>query len=170
MKKVLIAAGAACALLAVPALAQAETSWYANIGYTNVNVDEVDVNLGLIQGRVGVNLNPYFAVEGEAGFGIADDTVDIGGTDVDIEMNSQFAAYIVGKYPVSERFDVYARVGYATYEVEASAGGGSASDNGSDVAYGLGAQAFFTDNDGVRFDWTTYGDADAWSLSYVRKF
>lgn len=175
MKTLVIAATAACALLAAPAIASAQEAptWYAGVGYTNLHIDsdDLDVNLGGIEGRVGVSLNKYFSVEGEAAIGIADDTVDVLGTPVDVSMNWQFGAYAVLTLPVSDQFEVFGRVGYATTEFEADAGGGSATDSGGDYAVGLGAQAFFTANDGVRFDWTLRGeDATSWSLGYVRRF
>jgi hypothetical protein len=165
MKKTILTATAVAALLAVPAIAQAQV--YGNVGYASVAVDEADVTVGLIQGRLGVQMNPYFAVEAEAGFGISDDSV----AGVDVEMKYEIGAYVVGKVPVSESFDIFARVGYVSYEVEASAGGFTAAGTGSDAAYGVGVQGFFTANDGVRADWTSYGgDANVWSLSYVRRF
>jgi len=171
MKTIIIAASAACALLAVPAMAQAEIQWSADVGYTNINVDELDVNLGVIQGRVTGMFTPNIGVEGEFGFGIADDTVDVGGFDVSVELKHVAAGYVVLNWPVSERFDVYARAGYATLEVEASAaGGGSASDSGSDSAVGFGVKGYFTAKDGVRADWTNYGGTDSFSIAYVRKF
>lgn len=165
MKKTILAAAAASALLAAPAIAQAQV--YGNIGYASVAVDEADVTVGLIQGRLGAQINPYFAVEAEAGFGISDDTV----SGVDVEMKYELGAFVVGKIPANENFDLFARVGYVSYEVEASAGGFTAAGAGSDAAYGVGVQGFFTANDGVRADWTSYGgDANVWSLSYVRRF
>ena len=175
MKTLVLAATAACALLAVPAMASAQeaATFYGTIGYTNLHIDadDLDVNLGGIEGRVGVSLNKYFSVEGEAAIGVADDTVDVLGTDVDVSMNWTFGAYAVVTLPISEQVQVFGRLGYATTEFEADAGGGTASDSGSDYAFGIGAQAFFTANDGVRFDWTARGeDASSWSLAYVRKF
>lgn len=165
MKKTILAAVAASALFAVPAIAQAQV--YGNVGYASVSVDDADVTLGLLQGRLGYQMNPYFAIEGEAGFGISDDSV----AGVDVEMKYTVGAYVIGKVPVSENLDLFARVGYVTYEVEASAGGVSATESGSDLAYGVGVQGFFTPNDGIRADWTSYaGDADIWSVSYVRRF
>ena len=165
MKKTIFAAAAACALFAVPAMAQAQV--YGNIGYANVDVKDADVKLGLIQGRLGYDINPNFAVEGELGFGAKDDSI----AGVDVEMKYQAGVYLVGKANVSDKFQFLARAGYVAYEVEASAGGVAAADTGSDFAFGLGAQAFFTENDGVRADWTNYGgDANIWSIAYVRKF
>lgn len=170
MKSVLIAASAAAFSLAVPALAHADAAWYADVGYTNVSVDEVDANLGVIQGRVGAMFTPNVGVEGELGFGVGEDTVDTFGPPVDIKMKSLAAAYVVLNLPVNERLDFYLRAGYATFEVEASAGGGSASDTGSDSAVGFGVKGFFTDKDGVRADWTNYGGSDSYSIAYIRRF
>ncbi|MDP1632117.1 MAG: porin family protein [Caulobacter sp.] len=169
MKKLMIAV-AAIAVLASPALAHAESNWYADIGYTNFSVDELDVNLGVVQGRAGVLLTPNFGLEGELGFGVAGDTVDVGGTPVDIDMNSLAAAYVVLNWPVSDRVDIYMRAGYATFEVKGSSGGASVSDTGSDSAVGIGMKAFFTAKDGVRADWTDYGGTDSFSVAYVRRF
>lgn len=165
MKKTMIAAAAACALFAVPAMAQAQV--YGNIGYASVDVKDADVQLGLLQGRLGYDINPNFAVEGELGFGIQDDTI----AGVDVEMKYQVGLFLVGKANVSDSFQFLARAGYVGYEVEASAGGITAAETGNDFAFGLGAQAFFTENDGVRGDWTNYGgDANVWSIAYVRRF
>lgn len=171
MKTILIAASAACALLAVPAMAQAEVQWSADVGYTNVNVDELDANLGVVTGRVTAMFTPNFGVEGELGFGVGDDTVDFGGFDVKVELKNIAAGYVVLNWPVSDKFDVYARAGYANLEVEASvAGGGSASESGSDSAVGFGVKGYFAGNNGVRADWTNYGGTDSFSIAYVRKF
>lgn len=162
MKTLLIAASAAALALAAPALAQAQ-SVYGNIGYANIDVDPV--NLGAIQGRLGVDVTPNFAIEGEAAFGVAGD--DILGIDVDL--SHSFGIFLVGKVPVSETVDIFARAGFSTAEVDV--GGTTGSEDGA--AYGVGAQVFFSENDGVRFDYTRYdygGDADVWAVSYVRKF
>lgn len=162
MKTLMIAASAAALALAAPALAQAQ-SVYGNIGYANVDVDPV--NLGAIQGRLGVDVTPNFAIEGEAAFGVADDTI----LGTSVELSHSFGIFLVGKVPVSESVDLFARAGFSSAEVDV--GGTTGSEDGA--AYGVGAQVFFTENDGVRFDYTRYdygGDADVWAVSYVRKF
>lgn len=164
MKSLAIAASAAVLLaVAAPAVASAEVTWYGNVGYANVNADPV--NLGAIQGRVGAQFTPNIGVEGEVAFGVQDD--DISGTTV--KLNNEVGVYGVAKYPVSEQFDLFARVGYARADVKF----GSASGNDDGVAYGAGGQYFFDANNGVRVDYTRYdflGDADVWAVSYVRKF
>lgn len=164
MKTILSAAVAAAALLAVPAFAHAdEANAYASIGYSNVDIDPV--NLGAISARIGVKVNPYFGLEGEAQFGVADD--DILGTTV--ELKHAFGVFAVASYPITPNIDVFARVGGATATVDI--GGTDANSNGA--AYGAGAQYFFDGTNGVRVDYTKYeldADADVWSVSYVRKF
>ena len=162
-----IAAAAAASALALAAPAFAET--YVNVGYSMTDSD--DVNLGAITGRVGWKSATPFGVEGEASFGIDDD--EIGG--VKVELNSQFAVYGTATAKVSDTFDVFARIGYGTSDIKASAGSISASGNDESWNYGVGAQMFFAGNNGVRADYTKMdfndgGDADVWSISYVRRF
>lgn len=162
MKTLLIAASAAVLSLAAPAVASAHDV-YATIGYANVDIDPV--NLGAIQARLGVNFNANIGVEGEFAFGVADD--EVLGTSV--ELTNTYGAFVVARLPVSESVDVFVRGGFASGEIDV--GGTSVSDDGG--AYGAGVQANFSPNDGVRLDYTRYsfgGDADVWSIAYVRKF
>jgi len=164
MKAILSAAVAAAAVLAAPAFAQAEeVSAYVNLGYSNLDIDPV--NLGAVNGRLGLRVNPYLGIEGEAQFGVADD--DLLG--VNVELKQAFGGFAVVSFPVTPRLDIFARVGAATAEVEV--GGVGVSSNGA--AYGGGAQFFFSDTGGIRVDYTTYelaADADVWTVSYVHKF
>ncbi len=154
--------GVAASMLAAPAVMSAEAqaaNVYVNGGYTQFDGQGAD--LGGITGRVGVGFGRYFALEGEAAVGVKDDA----GT----ELDSEIGAFAVGKLPVTDRFDIFARAGVS--RVETSPGG---DDDG--LAYGAGAQYFFTDKDGVRGDWTRHelSDAtpnvDAYSVTYVRRF
>jgi len=164
MKTLMIAAStAALALVAVPAVSQAQEV-YGTVGYANVDAD--GANLGAIQGRLGYRFNPYVGVEGEAAFGIGDDT--IGG--VNVELKHEVGAFLVGYAPVAPNVDLFARVGYSGSEIETSLG----DVDGDGVAWGVGGQYRFTDKDGVRLDWTRHdydaGNADVWALAYTRKF
>ena len=152
---------AAASMLVAPAFmsAQAQTSGvYVSGGYTQLNGDG-GADLGAVTGRVGVNITPNIAIEGEGSFGVKGDS----GTDLD----SEFGAFVVAKLPLSPSFDLFARVGAS--RIETSPGG---SQDG--VAYGAGGTFNLTPIDGIRADWTRHdydaGNADAYSLSYVRKF
>jgi hypothetical protein len=182
MKSLVVAAASAAALLAVPGLAQAQdmgaTSLYGTVGYANFDAD--DVNLGAIQARLGARFGPYFGVEGEAAFGIDDDSIDTGlapplPTSVDVELNHELGLFGVVFLPASENVDLFARVGYVGAEIEASTAG--VSDDGGDDgwAFGVGGAFYFDGQNGVRVDYTRHEfgddlDADVWAVAYSRRF
>lgn len=176
MKALFAAASVAALAFTVPAIAQAQTApvsnVYASAGYAHVDGD--GVNLGALQGRLGYRANSWLGVEGEAAIGVKDDDVNIAGTDVNVELKHQLAAYVVGFAPVSANTDLFARFGYGTTKIKGSAGGVSVSDDGESWNYGVGAQHHFDGVNGVRIDWTRHdfdgGNADVWSVAYTRKF
>ncbi len=152
---------AAASMLVAPAFMTAnaqQSNVYVSGGYTHFDGDG-GAELGAITGRVGVNINPNFAIEGEASFGVKDDS----GT----ELDSELGVFAVGKLPISPSFDVFARVGLA--RIETSPGG---SEDG--LAYGVGGTLNLSPVDGIRLDYTRHdydvGEVDAISLSYVRGF
>lgn len=170
--KTLLAAAAGIALLAGATTASAEN--YASIGYNKLSAkDASDVDLGAVTGRVGVNINPWFGVEGEASIGVDDVSVTDSSGTYTVEMKHELGVFAVARAPVGEGFSVFARAGYATSKFEASGPGFAGSGSSDGVAYGVGGEYDFGAN-GVRLDFTRYdvdfADVDAWSLSYVRKF
>lgn len=149
--------------------------YYGSIGYSHLDARDADVDLGAVTGRLGAKFNPYFGVEGEASFGVRDDSVTIAGATADIEHEYDAAAYAVGFLPINPNLELFARVGYGTTKVEASAAGITVAEDGESWNYGVGANYYFDGQNGVRGDWTRRdfsdgGDADVWSLSYVRRF
>ena len=152
---------AAASMLVAPALmtAQAQTSnVYVSGGYTQFDGDG-GADLGGITGRVGVNFGPNFAVEGEGSIGVKKDS----GT----KLESELGLFAVGKLPINQSLDLFARVGVSRFETKP---GGD--EDG--LAYGVGAQWNLTSVDGIRGDWTRHdydvGNVDAYSVSYVRTF
>lgn len=172
MRNVFLFTAAAAALFAAPAVAQDRV--YGSVGYSQIEAEGVD--LGAVTGRLGYKFNPNFAVEGEASFGVSDDDVTIGAVTANVEHEYDAAAYAVGILPISPNFELFGRAGYGTTEIEASAAGFSASDSGESWNYGVGANWYFDGQNGIRADWTRRdftndgGEADVWSLGYVRKF
>jgi outer membrane immunogenic protein len=174
----LAAAGAAvlsaAALTALPAAAQTVPSFYGNLGYSAADSD--NVTLGAVTGRVGAQFHKNFGVEGEAAFGIDDDSFSIGAVKAKAELKHEFAAYGVGFLPINENFELLARVGYGTSKIRVKAAGASVSDSDESWNYGVGAQYMFDGANGVRADYTRHdfgnggNDADVWAVSYVRKF
>lgn len=176
--KSLIAAGAAVIAAAlVPAFASAQSTpitGYGSLGYSHHDMDDVD--LGAIQGRLGARFNPYIGVEGELGFGVKKDDINIGGVEGKAKLKNTMAIYGVGFLPVMPNADLYARVGYGNTNAKVSVPGVVAKVDGDSWNYGVGGQYFFDGANGVRADYTRYdykddaGNADVWSIGYVRKF
>ena len=132
---------------------------------------------GVIGGRLGARLHPNFGVEGELGFGIDGDSTRVGTVNVKTNLEYTVAAYGVGFLPINENFELLARVGYGTTQIKADVAGFSATEDGESVNYGVGANYFFDNQNGVRADWTRRdftddngGELDTYGLSYVRRF
>jgi outer membrane immunogenic protein len=161
-----IAATAICAA-AVPAAAQ---NYNASIGYTQSDSDTG--NLGAVTGRLGWKSSTPIGVEAEASFGTDHADVSPG---VTAKLQSQIAGYVTATLPVSSSFDIIGRIGYGTQRVKFDPSGATASEDS--LNYGVGAQWNFAGPNAVRADYTRYdfqgsglGEADTYSLSYVRKF
>jgi outer membrane immunogenic protein len=175
MRNILLAS-AALALLAAPAMAQTVTSpsYYGTLGYSQLDGD--GANVGAVTGRFGAKFTPYLGAEAEASFGVGHDTVSVGATDVKVKETYDVAAYGVATLPINPSFDVFARAGYGTTELKASTGGVSATDSAESWNYGVGANYYLDAQNGVRADWTRRdftnngGNADVYSVSYVRRF
>jgi hypothetical protein len=178
MKTLIATAVTAAIAVAAPAAAGAQglspTTAYGSLGYAQSR--EQGVDLGVVQGRLGARFGQHLGVEGELGFGVDDDKTWVAGAPVKVELKHQAAAYGVGYLPVNPKLDLYARLGYGTSKIKASAAGASASADGDSWNYGAGAQYFLDGANGVRADYTRHdftndgGEADVWSLGYVRKF
>jgi hypothetical protein len=160
MKIALAAATMLCAPL-MAAHAQ-EANVYLNGGYTQFDGNSASGggDPGALTARVGVGFGKYFAVEGEGSVGVHKD----GG----VKLDNEIGAYAVGKLPIGEKFDIFARAGAARTDFSGPGTGGS--DSG--FAYGAGGDFYFTPHDGIRADWTRhdYNDINSYSVSYVRKF
>lgn len=148
-------------LLALGAAANAQ-GFYGDVNYAFISSEESseDVDLGAITGHAGYAFNDYFALEGEAGFGVADESVNISGVNVDVGLNYLVGIYGVGNLPVTDKLNLFARAGLvqAELEAEASAGGVTFSDSDSEDGYalGVGTTFDFTENVYARADYTRY--------------
>ena len=146
-----------------------------SVGYAVLDGD--NANLGAVTGRLTAKVTPYFGVEGEASIGVKDDDVSFGGVTGDLSHEYDAAAYVFGVLPVSPNFEVFGRVGYGTTSIKTEVGGFTATEDGESVNYGVGANYFFDNQNGVRADWTRRdftddngGELDTYAVSYVRRF
>jgi hypothetical protein len=173
--KIFIASLAAIAIVS-PALADtaAETSnkgFSASLGYSHWDAD--DGSLGAVTARGRYMFTNFVGGEVEASFGVKDESA----YGVELGIDNSFAGFAVIGAPVNKQFDVFGRVGYATTSFDAEYYGYSGSADIDGVAYGVGANFFFTEKFGIRGDFTKYdggdelaGEADVFSVAGVIRF
>lgn len=163
----------------VSAIAVAENQYYAGGGFAFLDYSEDgfdDASLNSIYGRLGIDFNENFSGELRVGFGIGDDSVDVFGTDVDVELDNFFGAYVRGGIPVADTFFPYIVAGFTRGEVTVSASGfGSESESETDVSFGLGADVKVSDSFILNVEYINYFDKDSveidgFSLSAVTNF
>jgi outer membrane immunogenic protein len=177
---VAFAAVAAVSALSAPAFAQTlpvvgPVSYSASFGYTDANIGSL--NFGMATLRARADFANYFGVEGEASVGMVDQNPMISGVTANTYVNDQYAAYGVVRYPVLPSANLIARVGYGHTDITASPTALPSIRAGYDSwNYGAGAEYLWEKN-GLRVDYTRMDfqdlglrDADAVSVSYVRKF
>jgi len=155
-----------------------------------VDLGVEDTTITMLNGRIGYRFNDYLAVEGELGFGLGGDEfdrtipVDVLGTPVNVDstitldVKNYYIAFARGIFPVSDDFDIFARVGYGQATAEADIVGtalgftaaGSAEQDEDGIAYGVGAQYNISHKDGIRADYTRLDETNIISLAYSRSF
>jgi hypothetical protein len=173
--------------MALPSLAVAQDAKTdAPRGYINVAIEEIELNsfagdsfnivgetATTVAVRGGAVVHKYFAVEGEAAFGVSNKDGD-GIADYE----NRFAGYGRARLPFGDTgLEVFARAGYAVTSIETrnvldDDGMPGASGDGLDgIAYGAGAAFNFGADDKfqLRLDYTEFNfgndqDADALSL------
>ncbi len=163
-----LALASLAAILAAP-IAVAQGNAELSAGYTQFDADGAD--LGAITGRGTYFFNRYLGAEGEVSIGVDDASVGQG----KVELDNSLGAFGVVRAPVTERLELFGRVGYAASEFNASVPGlGSASADVDGIAYGVGGKLFLTDRFGVRADVGRYegddSEADVFTIGGVVRF
>jgi hypothetical protein len=178
--KTLLLSTAAALIMASGASAQTTESAYATdgpytlgAGYTNLNAEGGNYDVLTLRGGYDVTSN--FGVEAEALFGIGDELTTIFGATAATSLNYGGGLYAKGQYPITDAISAHARVGYAWTKFEGTAGGVANSREDNGVAVGFGGEYAFSGPNALRADYTLYdygnnGQADGWSLTYVRHF
>jgi outer membrane immunogenic protein len=177
--------GAASMLFAASAAAQDGASRpgvYVSGGVTSHTFEGdngVDTDATALTARAGVQVNRWLSFEADASFGLDDGNFDFQGNEGDFSLddnsdgdvadvinapgdfglNYLIGGYVRGSLPVSDQFEVSARVGYAFADVDSTVTtpGGATIDIGdseSGASYGVGASYSITDRQAVRFDYT----------------
>ncbi len=178
IKIVFLVATVAASALAAPASAQSSKpiSAYGTLGYQDATGG--GLNLGEVLGRVGVRLGKYIGAEVQGGFGTNTDTslVDEDGYHYGSHISHSYGAFGVLYYPLASNVDLLARAGYERARFNCTEPGFAESSEGGSWEGGVGVQYFFYGKNGVRLDYmhdistSDTGDADTFTVSYVRKF
>lgn len=183
------ACGAALALgLTATAYAQDERGGlYIQGGYSWLNFEAEDtgyeVDTDAITARIGLQLTPMFAIEADLSTGIDDGDLDFDSSEDDLDFDDNndgdftdiinvsgdlgldfmAAAYGRAVFPISDKFELSARVGYAYAEVSANGTtpGGTTFEFADDAedgwTAGAGITYDLTENLELRADYTWYG-------------
>lgn len=147
-----------------PIMMEDNSAFYIGIGYGyfNQNVDYVAVtdtdyefesNSVLLQ--AGYQYNQYVAVEGRYWIGVGDITVN--SEDISGDYDS-WGLYVKPMYPVTEAFDIYALLGYASNSVSSNDGYYWDTDG---FSWGIGAQYEVTDNVVLFADYVSMANEDS---------
>lgn len=161
-----IISGAVLAATTLPAAHAADKyigGGLAFIEYTEQGISE-DLSLNALYGKFGAQFNEYFAGELRLGFGIGDDSVNVGRISVDAEITNFVGAYLKAGAPVSDVFYPYAVIGFTRGELEATALGVTTSDSESDLSFGVGADFSVSETVTLSAEYMNYIDKDGGEL------
>lgn len=117
---------------------------YTGLNYTFMNLESgnADADVGTLSAKVGVMATPFLGIEARGGFGVDDDR--IGG--VDYSLDNFFGGYatfnLVNESPITP----YAVLGFTRVEIEADSPFGTATEDETDVSYGIGMNMEFAPN------------------------
>lgn len=139
--------------------------------------DGEDSSINALNFRGGVEFNELLGAEFESSFGLGAEDVS-GFSGAQVELENQFAAFFVGRYPVLPQTDILLRLGYSTGELQLSNAGVSQDFEIDGIAFGIGGEYMFTDTLGIRGDYTRIeadeanfdGGIDTFAISGVFKF
>lgn len=164
-----VAATTLFSLSALPSAALAETYVGANVAAVEMTDDAIseEISITALYGRVGMDITEYFSAELRLGTGINEDSLNVSGTSVDVELKSFAGAYIRGGIPNTTRFFPYAILGYTYGKLEASAFGESISDSESDVSFGVGSDFRVNETWSINLEYINYFDKDGGELEAI---
>ncbi len=147
-------------------------AFYLGLGYgvfnEEVEVDSVSYDeafdMGTVMFQVGYKFNDYIAVEGRYWLGIDDLEGDNDTLTGDF---SSWGIYVKPMYPVTEAFDVYALLGYASTTLDFDDNQKLLYLDTDSFSWGIGAEYTFTENLSLFVDYTVLGYTDEFTLNGI---
>ena len=125
----------------------------------------------------GIEFHELLGEEFEAAFGLGAEEID-GGSGAEAELKNQFGGFIVARYPIIQNLDVLGHIGYTSGELQTSNNGVTSDADLDGFAFGIGGEYMFTEQLGVRGDYTRVevdddtidGGVNMFSIAGVYKF
>jgi OOP family OmpA-OmpF porin len=166
---VLLAASAGAHAQAVDTRLRMDTGFYVGTGIGHSEARDFCAQLGGACDAkdmtwnifAGYQLNRHFAIEaGYSDFGDATTSGLIGGRPVAVTATTKAVELVgLGLLPFGERFALYGKLGFFRYDSDGSSTGAvvtSASDKGTELTFGVGAEYNFNPNFATRVEWQRY--------------
>ena len=154
-----------------PIVVEDNSTFYLGLGYgyfnqNNDNIDNTSENIELALDTVllqaGYQYNEYIAVEGRYWIGVGD-LEQSGSLTNDLSGDySAWGLYVKPMYPVTEEFDIYALLGYASTSLETDSGSYWDTDS---FSWGLGAQYEVAENIVLFADYVNLGMPDSFDFT-----
>jgi len=132
---------------------------YTGLNYTFMSLDagSEDADVGTLSAKAGVMATPYLGFEARGGFGVDDDRIN----GVDFSVDNFFGGYATFNVANESPVTPYAILGFTRVEVEAEGPFGStATEDDSDVSYGIGVNMAFAQNLSGNLEYMRYYDDD----------
>lgn len=177
MKKSIVVASSFAVLMAGSCNVAAQEPFeggYVGANYVFVNYEEEgfpEFDLGALVGKAGVKANPYFAAEMRVGIGAANDSTEVDGVTLDLDLDYLIGGYLIAGIPNESPIYPYAVVGLTTAKLTADASMGisqaSVSDSSSDVSLGVGVNFAVADEALLNAEYMQYLDKDGVEISGV---
>jgi opacity protein-like surface antigen len=145
----------------------ASAQMYGEVGVTSVKYEETSFGYNIkssptaIRGIFGYEINPNFAVEGLAAFGMSDDNVQVLGytvPGVKFKVDNVFGFYAKPKVKFSPELEGFVRAGFARSKGTASLSGQSSSASETGFSYGLGMSYAVNPMTSLNVDYMSYLD------------
>lgn len=147
---------------------------YGSLGYAEDFRKGAD--LGAADVKFGAKFNPYLGAEGELDVGTNSDVATHLSSPVSERINYAVAAYGVAYLPVTQRFNLLARVGVGETRFNLNNNGVAGRSDLASLNYGVGAMYDLNARNAIRVDYTrkSYdhngGDDNTVAASLVHRF
>jgi len=146
---------------------------YGELAYQSIDAD-LNSNPAVLRATLGYDMSPNLAVEGMIGTSLTEGKETVSGIPVKLKISNLWGVYVKPKMKITDSFELFGRFGYAGMKATATASAfgqsASASEDGSDVSYGVGASYAISPQMSISADFMKYDDVDAFAIGFGFKF